>query len=67
MVLGCELDRLTGRSVAAFGQDEAGRGKEFDAVFFNAVFGNIYDQGLALERVGQILSRHGVVVIRCGC
>lgn len=40
----------------------------FDAVYFNAVFGNLYDQLAALEAVGRAAARGARVVIRwVGC
>ncbi len=40
-----------------------GKAKQFDAVFFNACFGNIYDQKMALERTHALLSRGGSIII----
>lgn len=37
--------------------------RHFDAVFFNACFGNLFDQKLALEKTTALLSEHGVIVI----
>lgn len=37
----------------------------FDAVFFNAVFGNVFDQAAALGAVGAVTRRGARVVIRC--
>lgn len=39
--------------------------EEFGAVFFNAVFGNLYDGQAALEAVGRVTRRGARVVIRC--
>ncbi|GAB5037043.1 riboflavin kinase [Nannochloropsis oceanica] len=38
-------------------------GELFDAVFFNACFGNVYDQERALREVGRVMGREGRVVI----
>ena len=44
---------------------EAGKGSGlFDAVYFNAVFGNLYDQGAALAAVGRATARGARVVVR---
>lgn len=40
-----------------------GKAKQFDAVFFNACFGNIYDQKMALEKTQAVLNRNGSIVI----
>ena len=48
----------------------SGSGKDglFDAVVFNAVFGNLFDQQAAVEAVGTLAARGARVVIRCvGC
>jgi riboflavin kinase len=46
------------------GEEEGGReGGLFDAVFFNACFGNLYDQEGALREVGRVVGREGRVVV----
>lgn len=37
----------------------------FDAVYMNAVFGNLYDQPAAMEALGALTARGARVVIRC--
>lgn len=49
--------------VADFEAGQQGSGL-FDAVYFNAVFGNLYDQGAALAAVGRAAARGARVVIR---
>lgn len=40
-----------------------GKPNEFDAVFFNACFGNLFDQKLALEKTQKLLRAGGCIII----
>ncbi len=40
-----------------------GKANQFDAVFFNACFGNIFDQKLALKKTHDLLRSGGSIVI----
>jgi riboflavin kinase len=40
-----------------------GKPDQFDAIFFNACFGNLYDQKLALERTRKLLRSGGCIII----
>ncbi|MBC7997983.1 MAG: class I SAM-dependent methyltransferase [Leptolyngbya sp.] len=37
--------------------------RQYDAVFFNACFGNLFDQQLALEKTSKLLRENGSIVI----
>lgn len=37
--------------------------RQYDAVFFNACFGNLFDQQTALEKTSKLLSKNGSIVI----
>ncbi|MBA3857577.1 MAG: hypothetical protein C0507_11775 [Cyanobacteria bacterium PR.3.49] len=40
-----------------------GKPNQFDAAFFNACFGNLYDQKLALEKTQKLLRSDGCIII----
>ncbi|HIA52641.1 MAG TPA: class I SAM-dependent methyltransferase [Candidatus Melainabacteria bacterium] len=40
-----------------------GKPDQFDAVFFNACFGNLFDQKMALQKTGALLRSGGCIII----
>jgi len=55
---------LKGRGMEGGKEGEGGgEGGLFDAVFFNACFGNLWDQERALREVGRVVGREGRAII----
>lgn len=44
-------------------RSEQADNRKFDAIFFNACFGNIFDQEKAIEKSCQLLSQSGIIII----